>query len=163
MILFSRFASVSLLLVLAGCQDTAGPLSSTVIGGNLVRLTTSASASELIRGSPVTLHIRVKNEGTEAVTLHFNSTCQVVPFIHDAGRTPVIPDGGAYGCGAALTQLSLAPGESEDSEYVWTGGTAFASQGTLRPLPPGRYYFSARVLAEDGAAMQSEPIELILK
>lgn len=103
MILFSRFASVSLLLAIAGCRDPAGPLSRTVIGENRISLTTSASSNELGRGEPVTLRIRVKNEGTQAITLNFNSTCQVVPFISDARGAHVIPEGGRYGCGDALT------------------------------------------------------------
>lgn len=162
MILFSRFASVSLLLAIAGCRDPAGPLSRTVIGENRISLTTSASSNELGRGEPVTLRIRVKNEGTQAITLNFNSTCQVVPFISDARGAHVIPEGGTYGCGDALTYLSLAPGQSEEREYVWTGATEFVSQRSPPQLPPGRYYFSAGLLAE-GAALQSEPIELILK
>lgn len=159
MTLFSRYASASLLLAIASCTD---PVSSTMIGDNLVRLTTSASAREFVGGSPVTLRIILTNEGDDAVTLHFRSTCQLLPFIRDSRGENVIPSGGGWGCGAAITQLSLDPGESVTREYVWTGSTAFQSEMPLVPMPPGRYYFTAEVPADEGE-LRSAPIELILE
>lgn len=162
MTLFSRYASVSLLMAVASCHDPASPPSSTCIGDTLLCLTTSASAREFVAGSPVTLRISLTNEGVQPVTLHFGDGCQILPYIRDAGGEKVIPWGGGWGCTLALTQLSLAPGQSVVREYVWTGSTAFRSEMPLLPLPSGRYYFTAEVPAGEGI-LRSEPIELILK
>lgn len=159
---FGRYAGALLLMAFASCNDPAAPISSTMIGDNLVRLTTSASARELTGGSPVTLRIALTNEGAEAVTLHFRNTCQILPFIRDSRGANVIPDAGGWGCGTALTEMSLGPGQSASREYVWTGSTAFQSEMPLVPMPPGRYYFTAEVQAEEGA-LRSAPIELILR
>jgi hypothetical protein len=151
-----------LLLAVASCNDPAAPVTSTLIGDNLVRLTSSASARELAGGSPVTLRISMTNEGTETVTLHFRSTCQILPYISDARGANVIPSEGGWGCGAALTELSLGPGESVNREYIWTGSTAFRSEMPLIPMPPGRYYFTVEIPADE-EKLRSAPIELILR
>jgi hypothetical protein len=160
--LFSRYASASLLVAIASCNDPAAPVSSTLIGDNLIRLTTSASAREIESGSPVRLRITLTNEGTETVTLHFNSGCQIMPYLRDWRGADVIPAGGGWICTGALTELALAPGQSAVREHVWTGSTDFRSEMPLRPLPPGRYYFAAEVPAQE-AKLRSGPIELILK
>ena len=159
--LFSASAFSVLVLGTAACQNPAAP-SSTIIDDNLIRLTATASASDVVPGTPVTLRITLTNEGTRSVTLHFNSGCQILPYIRDARGANVIPDGGGYGCTAALTQLTLAPGHSEIREYKWTGSNAFQSEMLLRPMPPGRYYFTAEVEANE-AKLSTEPIELRLK
>ena len=158
---FCAFAVGFLVLVAGGCQNAAAP-SSTIIDDNLIRLTAAASAREVVAGTPVTLRITLTNEGTKSVTLHFNSGCQILPYIQDARGVNVIPDGGGYGCTAALTQLTLSPGQAEVREYIWTGSNAFQSEMLLRPMPPGAYYFSAEVEAHD-AELRTEPIELLLK
>jgi hypothetical protein len=159
---FSRSVGALLLMAVASCNDPAAPVTSTLIGDNLVRLTSSASARELVGGSPVTLRTSLTNEGTETVTLHFRSTCQILPYIRDARGANVIPSEGGWGCGGALTQLSLGPGESVNREYIWTGSTAFPSELPLIPMPPGRYYFTVAVPAEE-EELRSAPIELILR
>ncbi len=162
MILFSRCAFLLLLSVTTGCQNPTSPASSTIIDGNRVRLTTSASAREVAAGTPVVLRITLTNEGAEAVTLHFRAGCQILPYLRRSRGEFAIPSGGGYICTAALTQLSLAPGESRVREHVWTGSTAFQSEMPLVPLARGRYYFTAEVPADE-ATLRSEPIELILK
>lgn len=158
---FCTFAFSFLVLSGAACQDPVAP-SSVVIGDNLIRLTATASAREFLAGTPVTLRISLTNDGASPVTLHFSDGCQILPYIRDARGTAVIPDGGSYGCTTALSQLTLAPGQSEIREYRWTGSTAFQSEMPLRPLPPGPYYFTAEVEASE-ANLRTEPIELILK
>jgi hypothetical protein len=154
--------SVATFLVLgsASCQDPVAP-SSVRVDDNLVRLTATASARELAAGTPVTLRITLTNEGRRSVTLHFGSGCQILPYIRDARGVNVIPEGGWF-CTAALTQLTLAPGQAEIREYEWTGSTAFRSELPLRPLPSGRYYFAAEVASGEGT-LRTEPIELVLK
>lgn len=144
-----------------GCSNSAEPLSSVDIGGSTVRLSVAASGNEIVGASPVTFTIRLMNEGAQPVTLHFNSGCQILPYIRASNGTLVLPEGG-WGCTAALTQLSLAAGESVVREYVWTGSTAFRSEMPLRSLPEGRYFFSAESLSAE-AALRSPPIEIVLR
>ena len=150
-------------LVLGGatCQDPVAP-SSVRVEDNLIRLTATADRREVVAGTPVTLRIVLTNEGTRAVTLHFNSGCQILPYIRDTRGINVVPDGGGWICTAALSELTLAPGQAETREYKWTGSTAFQSEMPVRPLPPGRYYFAAEVESREGK-LRTEPIELILK
>ncbi len=173
MTLFSRYALASVLFAVASCNDPAGPTSSTLIGDNLIRLTTSASAREITAGSPVTLRVSLTNEGAESVTLHFGSSCQILPYVRDARGAGVIPQqGDGYACLGILTHLTLAPGQSEVHEYVWTGSTRFlrsmSSPPELPLMPPGRYYFTAEVSGYAGEVpgrmiLRSEPLEIVLK
>jgi hypothetical protein len=168
MTLFSRFASICLLLAVASCSDPTSPRSSVLIGDNLLRLTASASTREIEFGSPVTLRVSLTNEGAETVTLQFGSSCQILPYIHNAGGARVLPaaDDG-WACLGVLTQLSLDPGQSEVKEYVWKGSSKFRSEPPLPALPRGRYYFTAEVPEYRGEpprlTLRSEPLELILK
>lgn len=147
-------------MVAAGgaCADGTGPQSSVRAGD--VRLTVHASAPEIQPGSPVTLRVELVNEGTQAVTLHFSGGCQIVPIIRNAAGDIVVPFGGSWACVAALTQLTLAPGQPVVREYVWTGSTDFQSEMPLRPLPSGRYIFSAIVPAGEGKLTASTGIVL---
>ena len=158
---FCGFVLTSLLLGAATCQDPVAP-SSVHVEENLIRLTASAAPREFVAGTPVTLRIALTNEGTRPVTLHFNSGCQILPYIRDARGVHVIPEGGGWMCTTALTELTLAPGRPEIREYKWTGSTAFQSEMPLRPMPPGRYYFTAEVEAGE-VKLRTEPIELILR
>ena len=159
--LLGGFVATFLVLGAASCQDPSAP-SSVRVDDNLVRLTATASAREVVAGTPVSLRVTLRNEGTKTVTLHFNSGCQILPYIRDSRGVNVIPEGGGWGCTAALSQLTLAPGQAEIREDTWTGSTAFRSEMPLRPLPSGRYYFAAEVGAAEGK-LRTEPIELILK
>jgi hypothetical protein len=131
------------------CSESTAPKSSTVIGENLVRLTVTSSAGEVLRGTPVTFHVRLVNEGSAPVTLHFRDSCQINPYIQDESGKTVLPDGGRWGCATVVTNLTLTPGTDVVREFVWTGSTEFRSEMPLRPLPMGAYYFSAEVPAEE--------------
>jgi hypothetical protein len=150
-----------MLVVIGACSDPIAPISSTQLGANQVRLTVSASSPEVTRGSPVNLHVTLVNEGTQAVTLHFGDSCQINPYIRNTAGEIVLPGGGAWGCLTVLTSVTLAPGENITRDYVWTGSTDFASEMPLRPLPPGRYLFSAEVPA--GETRLGAGVEITLK
>jgi hypothetical protein len=145
-----RWTAVAGMFVLVeGCGDATAPISSTQIGANQLRLTVSASASEVTRGTPVDLHVTLVNEGMQTVTLHFGDSCQINPYIRNSAGEVVLPAGGGWGCLTVLTDLTLAPKESLSRDYVWTGSTDFASEMPLRPLPAGTYVFSAKVPAAE--------------
>ncbi len=139
-----RWTAVAGLLVTTGaCSESTGPSASATF--DAIRLTVSGSAAEVVRGSPVTFRVELVNEGSEAITLHFGDSCQIVPTIRNAVGEIVLPAGGAWGCLTVLTQLTLVPGQPVVQEFVWTGSTEFRSENPLRSLPPGKYFFTAKV------------------
>jgi Intracellular proteinase inhibitor len=142
-------AAAALVIAVVGCREATSPKSSTVIGANLVRLTVTSSTSEVVRGAPVTFHVSLMNEGATPVVLHFRDSCQINPYIQDQLGKTVLPEGGWWGCAAALTNLTLNPGNDVARDFVWTGSTEFRSEMPLRPLPAGGYYFSAEVPADE--------------
>jgi hypothetical protein len=159
--LLRSVAVAGILFGAAGCRQSLAPTSSTEIGANLVRLTVSASSTQVIRGFPVTIHITLVNQGTETVTLHFRDSCQINPYIHNSAGEVVLPGGGGYICATVLTDLTLAPGDTVARDFVWTGSTTFASAMPLRPLPPGKYVFTAQVPADEATLRAS--VEITLK
>jgi hypothetical protein len=159
--LFRWSVAAAVCVAVFGCSEATSPRSSSVLGGNLVRLTVSLSAGEVTRGTPVTLHVKLVNEGGSTVTLHFNDACQVNPYIQDRTGKTVLPNDGGWACAAVLTDLTLQPGRGIDRDYVWTGSTDFSSEMPLRLLPPGRYFFSAEVPANE--TILRATVELLLK
>ena len=144
-------------VVLTACNDSVGPPSSTHVGANLVELTVSSSATEFVRGTPVSLQIRLQNRGPEAVTLHFGDSCQILPYVRDnLGKTVI----GGWACLTVLTSLALQPGEVVTREFVWTGSTAFSSEEPMRLLPAGNYLFTGEVPAGEGLLRASIRITL---
>ena len=142
-----RGVLVALLIGTLGCHDPFEPIPNTQVGSNLVRLTVSASASEVVRGSPVTIRATLTNDGTEAITLHFRDTCQILPYIRNTLNEIVLPADGSWGCGAMLTELALTPGQSVTQEFVWMGGDSLGTQMPLFFLPTGRYLCTVEVPA----------------
>jgi hypothetical protein len=155
-----RWTAVAGLVVASGaCSGAIEPDPIARFGD--IRLSVSSSSAEVVRGSPVTFRVELVNEGSEAITLHFGDSCQIVPRIHNASGEFVLPPGGAWGCATVLTELTLLPGEPVVREFVWTGSTAFQSEMPLRSLPPGKYFFTARV--PSGEATLSVTTQVTLK
>ena len=157
-----RFGLIVSLISALGCNSSTEPLSSIDVEGTRISLVATASGSEIVGTSPVTFTVRLVNEGAKPATLHFNSGCQILPYIRSSIGRVVLPGEGGWGCTGALTQLTLAAGESVVREYVWTGSTDFRSEMPLRPLPPGRYLFSAEVPAQE-AMLRSRAVEVVVR
>ena len=154
-----RWTAVAGILVgLGACGEAVAPATSTRVGD--IQLTLSASASEVNRGSPVTFHVNLVNEGSEAATLHFSDSCQIVPTIRNSRGEYVLPQGGWWGCLTALTQLTLLPGQPVVRDYVWTGSTEFQSEMPLLPLSPGKYFFTAEVPADEATLTVTTQVTL---
>jgi intracellular proteinase inhibitor BsuPI len=157
--LFRWTAIAGVVVASAGCGGSTGPDATARAGP--VRLSVSSSSAEVVRGSPVTFRVHLVNEGTEATTLHFGDSCQIVPTIRNTSGEIVVPFGGWWGCLTVITQLTLLPGEPVVREFVWTGSTAFQSEMPLRSLPPGTYFFTAEV--PQGEATLRATTEITLK
>jgi intracellular proteinase inhibitor BsuPI len=153
-----RWTAVAGALAIAGCSQSIEPNTDKV--GALL-LTVSGSSAEIVGGTPMTFRVSLVNEGREAVTLHFGDSCQIVPTIRKESGEIVVPSGGGWGCLTVYTQLNLFPGEPVVREFVWTGSTEFRSEMPLRPLPPGKYFFTAEV--PQGAATLRVTTQVTLK
>jgi hypothetical protein len=154
-----RWTAVAGVVIATGaCSEATAPSSSARVGDIL--LTVSSSSAEVVRGSPVTFRVNLVNEGTEAATLHFGDSCQINPTIRNAFGEIVLPEGGAWGCLTVLTQLTLLPGQPVVQEFVWTGSTAFQSEMPLRSLPPGKYFFTAKVPSGETTLSATTPVTL---
>jgi hypothetical protein len=152
--------TAGLILVGFACRASTAPKSSTVVGANLVRLTVTPSATEVARGVPMTFHVSLVNEGGSPLTLHFSDSCQINPYIQNEAGQTVLPVGGGWGCATVLTDLTLMPGKGVVRDYVWTGSTEFRSELPLRPLPSGKYFFSAEVPSSEITLRATVPVVL---
>ena len=84
------------------------------------------------------LTYRLQNLTSRSVSLTFSSGCQVLPFIEDVGDGVVYPPGGAYGCFAVITTITLPPfGEKVITQVVRGDTPSNATPGAV--LPPGSY------------------------
>lgn len=156
--LFRWAAIAGVVFATAACSGSTGPDATTRVGA--IRLSVSSSSAEVVRGSPVTFRVKLVNEGTEATTLHFGDSCQIVPYIRNALGETVLPTGGGWYCLTVITRLTLLPGEPVVREFVWTGSTDFRSELPLRPLPPGTYFFTAEVPQGEATLRASTEITL---
>ena len=89
-------------------------------------------------GQTSTLTFRLHNLTSRSVSLTFSSSCQVLPFIEDVRDGVVYPPGGAYGCFAVITTITLPPfGEKVITQAVRGYTLSIAAPGAV--LPPGSY------------------------
>lgn len=153
--LIRRTAVAGMLVATGACSESTAPNASATFDG--IRLTVSGSSAEVVRGSPVTFRIELVNEGTEAVTLHFSDSCQIVPTIRNAIGEILV---GRWVCLTVFTELTLLPGQPVVQEFVWTGSTEFRSEMPLRPLPPGKYFFTAKVPSDEATLSATTVIRL---
>jgi hypothetical protein len=139
-----RWTLVAGIVVATGaCSGAIEPDATDRLGA--IRLSVFSSSAEVVPGTPVTFQVSLVNEGSEATTLHFRDSCQIIPTIRNASGEIVVPFGGSWACLTVVTQLTLLPGQPVVREYVWTGSTAFQSEMPLRSLPRGKYFFTAEV------------------
>jgi hypothetical protein len=101
-----------------------------------LEFTASVSKAEISLGDTATVTFILRNPTTETVRLDFRSTCQILPYIRNEDAL-VYPNGGAWGCGAALTALTLGPGEERVRSVIVIGG-APGGPGVV-PLQTGAY------------------------
>ncbi len=142
-----RFYAIALLLAAfclpAGCQAQTPPPGELVV--ELKAVPTKDSCE-------LTLTVTNKREGP--VELHFNSSQQVDFIAQDAQGREVWRWGEDQMFTQALTQKTLAPGESYEIHEQWD----YKRIGGAR-VQKGRYLFSGIITAEPDR-VQSEPVEI---
>lgn len=152
----------SAIAVVAACGDTGEPTapwdapagalahsSEVEYDGARLELGVSISALEISAGDPLTIGLSVRNPHAYVVQLSFSSTCQLVYGIEAPAGELVAPPGGGWICGAAITRLSLGPGESVSQTVTWNAHRY--ANGSWEPVPAGIY----RVFAALGQGMNA--------
>jgi hypothetical protein len=155
-----RTLALPLLLTLAAaCADPSAVADRPVARDGLV-LTLAASPAAAEPGDTVRLVARLANHNEHPVRLDFGSSCQMLVYVAGAEGKTVYPYGGGWGCAAVLTHLELAPGETAEREFPWTGQSyAYDAQRpgpVYSPLPAGSYLAHATL----SGTLNGEKIEL---
>ncbi len=102
----STWSLMGALAIASGCGDD--PVAPTDDG---LRLTVEASPREIHPGEVGSILIRLQNLRPVGVTLSFSSTCQLLTYVQGVDNSYEYPPMGGYGCGDAITTLSLLPYE----------------------------------------------------
>jgi hypothetical protein len=131
-----RIATTSLLvlaLAASACESATAPASASGL-----TLETRASHFDTNIGVPARVTYTLRNDSSAPLTLVFLD-CSVRPYVAKWAGGVVHPPGGQWGCLAAVTTVTLDPGEAiVRTDYVAGGDDVSYSQGTLL-LPEGRY------------------------
>jgi hypothetical protein len=123
--------------------------------------TITASDRDLLPGETATLTVSVTNPFEEDVLLTFPTACQAVVFVRDSRGRVTTPASGRYVCVSVPSSLLLAPGETKTFTSVWGGGVEFGAAGTSERVPPGSYYVSAELRADQIHAI-AFPITIVV-
>lgn len=153
---FVRSVSIILLSIASACAAT--PTSPVQTGP--VSLTAQIDRATLAPGATAVVTFRLANASSDAVTLDFGSSCQVVPYIAKRPDNDVVyPPGGGWGCLTVITHMTLAPHSVTVTELrVRAGETA---QGIVG-LQAGEYVFFAR-LDDSVFKLESERVSLTVQ
>lgn len=133
--------------LLAACSDA--PSGTTTDVRRLLPLSSglelgiAVSPARIQVGDSARVTVTLTNRTDAPVTLHFGSGCQLHYEVTTLAGDPVPPQGGGYMCTAALTTLSLEPGETETQHFRWTHTRydyppytrAYQGRGVLRFRP----------------------------
>lgn len=115
-----RFSALLVALLLSsGCEDnTPGdPTLRQVTEQNGLRLEIQLARDTVAVGDTNVVTMRLVNLNSESVRLDFQSTCQILPYVESADSEPRIPGGGGWGCGAALTSLTMPANGAVTREF----------------------------------------------
>ena len=130
---FRTPAALLLLASTLGCELSTGPGSPSD-----VTFTASMSRTVIPLGESATLTIRLRNGGTQPVTIDFPHSCQILPYVDNAAGEPVFPEQG-WGCLTVITKLHLEPGQEIVQGHEIRGGVPAPAIYTGALLPPGEY------------------------
>jgi hypothetical protein len=108
-----------------------------------LRLEATIGRSSIRFGDTTSLVFRLRNLSSDTVALTFSNSCQILPYITTRRDQPVHPSSGDWGCYAAITGLTLAPGAEKAISVLVRGGAPGTYPGV--PLLPGQYLAYARL------------------
>ena len=145
---------VAIAALLASCAGPTRPSTS-----DSLQLTVSPAETLVGSGSMATFTMRLTNIGTQAITLTFPSSCQIVPHFTDRSGRDVVPVGGGFACLTVLTSLTLAPGESTIRMVDVREGDQ--PQSPYVVMPEGEYAIYA-TLEDRDFRLRSAPVAFTL-
>ena len=148
----------TLLLLCAACVEEAPvePFPEQIIPAQI-----TATDRDLQPGETSTLTVTLTNTLEEEVQLVFPTSCQALIFIRNATGRVMTPDKGTYECAAVASLLTLPAGASKTYTMQWGGGIEFGPAGTSTRVPPGSYYASAELRADNYHAI-AFPITIVV-
>lgn len=152
----SRFTVIAALACFTGCRPITE--ASTVLSGPAEGLVFTAATSKgaISIGETATLTFTLRNPTNRSVTLRFNSSCQVLPYIATSAGAVVHPESGGYGCYQVLTSLTLEPGDEVVETLVVFPSTVAATTPDGIGLTLGRYSAYAELHNGDGRTRSIE-------
>lgn len=151
----STLTLIATLTCLTGCKPLTE--ASVVLDGPAQGLvfTAATSKSAISIGETATLTFELRNPTNRSVTLRFNSSCQVMPYVAKSGGAVVHPEGG-YGCYQVTTSLTLEPGAEVVKTLVVFPSTVTGRTPEGIGLAPGRYAAYAELHNGDGRTRSIE-------
>lgn len=130
----AKLSALLAVTAVPGCNEASSPGPA----GSL-EFTAQLSPSTIRVGETATFTLRLRNTGRDVITLHFPSSCQIVPYVATVAGQDVFPGDGGWVCGQALTQLRLAPGATAMRVIDVHGGAAQPATHAMPQLAPGSY------------------------
>jgi hypothetical protein len=155
----NRLSFTLLVLLSAACveQPPIEPLPEQIIPAQI-----TATDRDLQPGDNTTLTVTLTNTLEEEVELVFPTSCQALIFIRNASGRVFTPENGTYECAAVPSLLTLAAGAAKTYTMQWGGGIEFGPAGTSTRVPPGSYYASAELRADNYHAI-AFPITIVVR
>lgn len=156
--IMNRPGFVLLVLLCAACVEEAAvtPFPEQIIPARI-----TATDRDLQPGENTTLTVTVTNTLEQEVQLVFPTSCQALVYIRNASGRVFTPDKGTYECASVPSQVTLAPGMTKTYNVQWGGGIEFGPAGTSTRVPPGTYYASAELRADNYHAI-AFPITIVV-
>jgi hypothetical protein len=109
-----------------------------------LRLDAQITQTRLAPGDTATVTFTLRNVSSQAITLGFSSSCQILPYVTDRRTQQIVhPRGGGWVCLTVVTGLTLAPGESSTQQVQVRA--ANAATHPFVALPPGQYETYAQI------------------
>ena len=130
-----RPASLFVLLITGAIVALAVATAFLTTPNPALRMTVSTDKIFYAAGEPVHVVLHLTNPGAASVELSFSSSCQAAFTVQDFQGNPVFDSSRGAACSAAMTNLTLAPGGSQDFAFTWDQTT---SSGP--PVPAGEWY-----------------------
>jgi hypothetical protein len=118
------------------------------IGEQPIELKVAVSASTIRVGEVDTITVTATSLFDEPVRLVFPTMCQIRAYVRNATGRVVVP-GAGYSCLEVPSQIIFQPRGVVTRLFIWHGASEFTPPGSGAPLPPGDYYVTAEMAADE--------------
>jgi len=150
---------IALLLLLSAACVEKPPVQT--LPEQIIPAQITATDRDLQPGENTTLTVSITNTLDEDVQLVFPTSCQALVFIRNTSGKVLTPENGTYECAEVPSLLTIVPGATKTYTVVWGGGIQFGPAGTSTRVPPGSYYASAELRADNYHAI-AFPITIVV-